>query len=126
MGQRLLTTDKHALDVQFGVGAGQNDLADVTDDMGLVITPGTSEDEFTSRISGDYTWTISENASFSQKLNVNVSSSNTYTESLSELRAGIIGDVFLVLAYVIKHNSDVQPDKDKTDTYTSINLEYSF
>jgi putative salt-induced outer membrane protein len=96
-------------------GAGQSKLID-----------GTNENEFTGRLSGDYTWTFSENASFTQKLSVTESSSNTFTQSLTELRANVIGALNLVLSYAVQHNSDVLPGTEKTDTYTTISLEYAF
>ena len=63
-----------------------------------------------------------------------VGSDNTYTESITELKAGIVGNLSMVLGYTYKHNSDVEIDTslvpprpfDKTDTYTTISLEYGF
>jgi putative salt-induced outer membrane protein len=83
---------------------------------------------------GLYTWQISENAAFVQKLAVLSGSDNTYTESVSELKAGIIGNLSMVLGYTWKHNTDVEIDDslvpprafDKTDTYTTVSLEYLF
>jgi len=42
------------------------------------------------------------------------------------LSAGIIGSLSTVLGYTVKHNSDVTVGKDKTDTFTSVSLEYTF
>lgn len=115
LGYRFIDTEKHKLNGEIGAGAGQSKLID-----------GTDQDEFTGRVSGDYTWQISENASFVQKLSVSTSSSNMFSESLTELRAGIIGSLNLVLSYGIQRNSDVLPGTEKTDTYTTISLEYAF
>jgi putative salt-induced outer membrane protein YdiY len=78
------------------------------------------------RVSGNYTWQITEHSRFSQSLNVSSGSGNTYTESVTELSAEIIAAISTVLGYTVRHNSDVAPDKDKTDTYVSISLEYTF
>jgi len=136
VGRRFLATKKHELDGELGFGAGLSDFRDCRPDdvltgacaIGPPQTPpfGTSVDEFTTRVSGSYKWQISESASFVQKIDVNIGSSNTYTESLSELRAGIVGDIALLLSYMIKNNSDVAPGTEKTDTYTAISLEYAF
>ena len=135
-GRRFIMTDKHQLNAELAIGASQADFRNCNADdvlagacvIGPPQTPpfGTSKDEVNYRVSGDYTWQISENASFTQYLSTNVGSSNTYTESLTELRAGIVGDMALVLSYTIKNNSDVAPGTDKTDTYTAISLEYAF
>ena len=83
---------------------------------------------------GLYTWQISKNAAFVQKLAVLSGSDNTYTESVSQLKAGVIGNLSMVLGYTWKHNSDVEIDTslvtprpfEKTDTYTTVSLEYVF
>jgi putative salt-induced outer membrane protein len=115
VGRRFVETEKHVFNGEIGIGAGQSELID-----------GTSQNEFTGRISGDYKWSFSENASFVQKLSVTGSSSNTFTQSLTELRTGIVGALNLVLSYAVQHNSDVLPGTEKTDTYTTISLEYMF
>lgn len=115
LGWRALTGPRHLLDVEIGAGARQSDLQD-----------GTSEDEAVGVLRGIWQWQISENASFVQKAGVVSGSDNTFVESVSELKAGIIGALSLVLGYTVRHNSDVPPDTDKTDTYTSLSLEYAF
>jgi putative salt-induced outer membrane protein len=123
IGWRILRGEVHFLDVEVGAGAKQADLQN-----------GESQDEAIGLLRGIYTWQISENAAFVQKLAVLSGSDNTYTESNTELKAGIIGNLSLVLGYTYKHNSDVEIDTslitprpfDKTDTYTTISLEYGF
>ncbi len=114
-GRRLVVSDNHALNAEFGVGARQADLRN-----------GLSEDEAIWRGALDYVWTLSETTSFSQDLIIESGSSNTSTESVSELRARIIGDIALVVSLRIKNNSDVLPGTDKTDRFTAISLEYAF
>jgi putative salt-induced outer membrane protein len=115
LGRRFILTEKHKLNGQVGLGANRSELQN-----------GVEEDEFTVRVSGDYLWNITENSSFSQTVAVSGSSSNTFTEATSELRAGIIGSLNMVLGYTIRHNTDVLVGTDKTDTLTSISLEYLF
>jgi len=123
LGWRILRGKVHSLDLEVGAGAKQADLEE-----------GDDQNEAIGLLRGIYTWQISENAAFVQKLAVLSGSDNTYTESTSELKAGIIGSLNLVLGYTYKHNSDVSIDTavtpnrpfDKTDTYTTISLEYGF
>ena len=136
IGRRIIMTEKHEFNGELGIGASQSDFRDCNSDDVLagacVIGPpqtapfGTSTNEVNYRVSGDYKWQISEGASFVQKLSFNIGSSNTYTESLSELRARIVGGIALLLSYTIQNNSDVAPGTEKTDTYTAISLEYAF
>ena len=53
-------------------------------------------------------------------------SSNTFTESVTDLRAQLIGSLALVVSYTVRHNSDVLLDSEKTDTRTALSLEYGF
>ena len=114
-GRRLIDTDKHVLSVEAGVGQRWADLRD-----------GTSEDEIIFRAAGDYLWQITETSKFTQTLSVESGSSNTYTEAVSAVNANILDTLALVLSFTVKHNSDVLPGIDKTDTLTAISLEYTF
>jgi putative salt-induced outer membrane protein len=51
---------------------------------------------------------------------------NRYMESTSALKTRVVGNVALVLSYVIKNNSDVPVGIAKTDRFTAISLEYGF
>lgn len=123
LGWRILTGPRYLLDAELGAGAKQAEL-----------TSGESQDEFIQILRGVFTWNISETAVFVQKLAVLRGDDNTYTESNSELKAGIVGNLSLVLGYTIKHNSDVELDTsltpprpfEKTDRFTTISLEYKF
>lgn len=123
LGWRILRGDVHFLDVEAGYGLRQARLQSGDDD-----------NEGVAVVRGIYTWQISDTAAFVQRLAVLSSSSNTYSESISELKASIVGDLSLVLGYTVKHNSDVEDDLgltpprpfDKTDTLTTLSLEYTF
>ncbi len=115
IGRRFIDTEKHKLNGEVGLGFQQSELQD-----------GTSQNGFTARVAGDYTWVISDNATFHQSLSVSPASDNTYIESVSELKAGIVGNIFMSLSYIVKHNTDVLPGTKNTDTFTTISLEYSF
>jgi putative salt-induced outer membrane protein len=114
-GRRLIDSERHMLALEGGGGAKQTDL----------IT-GEELDEAIVRGALDYLFTISETSEFSQKLLIEQGDENRYTESTSALKTQIIGNVALVLSYVIKSNSDVPIGIEKTDRFTSISLEYAF
>lgn len=114
-GRRLVDIDKHKLNAEIGVGARQSELQD-----------GTKEDETIVRGGMDYKWLFSETANFSQALVAESGSKNTYLESVTALSAQLVGNLALVASYTIKHNTDVPPLTEKTDTYTALSLEYVF
>ncbi len=114
-GRRFIDTERHALNGEVGAGARQADLRD-----------GTTQDETILRLSGDYLWTISETAEFSQSIAIDSGSFNTYTESITKLTMDILGNISIVVSYTIKTNSDVPAGTVNTDTFTAIALEYAF
>lgn len=114
-GRRLINTDEHILNVEAGIGARQS-----KDQSGL------KEDEIIFRGGGYYTWAFSETAEFRQDLTVEAGGENTYFESFTGVSAKLVGDLALVASFTVKHNTDVPPLTEETDTYTALSLEYSF
>jgi putative salt-induced outer membrane protein len=114
-GRRLIDTDKHKLNAEIGVGLRQSE-----DQAGV------EEDETIFRGGIDYKWLLSETAEFRQDFTVESGDKNTYGESVTALSAKLVGDLALVASYTIKHNTDVPPLTEKTDTYTALSLEYAF
>lgn len=114
-GRHFIDNERHEFNGEAGVGLRQSDLRD-----------GTSEDESIVRLSMDYTFQVSETAEFQQLFGVESGSDNTYTETVSALKADVWTNLAIVLAYTIKRNSDVPVGNVKKDTFTSVALEYSF
>ena len=114
-GRRLGDRDKHKLNAEIGAGARQSELRD-----------GTEENETVFRGGVYYKWLFSETAQFRQDLTVEAGAENNYYESVTALSAKLLGDLALVASYTIKHNSDVLPTLEKTDTYSALSLEYAF
>lgn len=114
-GRRLIDTPSHLLSAGLGAGHRKADLAD-----------GTSESGVIGRANIDYNWIFSETAGFEQNIVVESGSDNTYIESVSAIRARLLGDFALVVAYTIKQNSDVPLGSEKTDRLSSISVEYKF
>jgi putative salt-induced outer membrane protein len=114
-GRRLLDSETQDLDVEIGAGARQSELVD-----------GTQQNEFIVRAGLKYVWTLSDNSEFRQSLTAEAGQENTYLESVTALSATLVGDLALVASYTIKHNTDVLPGLEKTDTWTALSLEYHF
>lgn len=114
-GRRLIDSDKHKLNAEIGAGARQSTLQD-----------GTKEDETIFRGGMYYKWLFSETAEFRQNLTAEAGNENTYIESVTAVSAKLLGDLALVASYTVKHNTDVLPLLEETDTYTAISLEYAF
>jgi putative salt-induced outer membrane protein len=114
-GRRVISGDTHNLSIEVGAGARQSDLAD-----------GSSESELIFRGGAKYVWTLSETSDFTQVLNVEAGQVNTFLESVTALSAKLVGNLSLVASYTVRHNTDVLPTTEKTDTFTALSLEYLF
>lgn len=114
-GRRIIDTPVHLLSAEVGAGHTSLDFADNTSSSSAILTLGM-----------DYKWTFSETSNFEQNINVESGSDNTYIESVSAVRARLLGDFALVLSYTVKHNTDVPVGSEKTDKLTAISLEYAF
>jgi putative salt-induced outer membrane protein len=105
----------HKLNAEIGLGARQSELSN-----------GSNEDEFIVRGGLNYQWLISETSEFTQDFAFESGDENTYLESVSALKARLIGNLALVASYTIKNNSDVPVGTENTDTYSALSLEYAF
>ncbi len=47
-------------------------------------------------------------------------------ESVSAVRARLLGDFAIVFSYTVRHNTDVPVDSKNTDRLTAVSLEYAF
>jgi len=114
-GRRLLNLDRHKLNAEIGAGARQSTRQDDTKESETILRGGLY-----------YKWILSETADFRQDLTVEGGDKNTYLESVTALSARLFGDLALVASYTVKHNTDVPPLTEKTDTHTALALEYAF
>ena len=114
-GRRLIGSGTHTLSMEVGMGARQSELQDGRSDNDLILRGGL-----------DYKWVFSETADFSQVFVIESGDINTYIESISAVRARLVGKLALVASYTVKNNSDVPPGSEKTDTFTALSLEYGF
>lgn len=116
-GRRVLNGEAHKLDLELGAGARQL-LAQEEDAQ--------RESEVVGRAGLVYAWQISDTSRFGQTITTEYGDTNTYTESVSELRLSVIGGVYANLAFTVKHNSDVPVDTERTDTISSVSLSYEY
>lgn len=115
-GRHVLTGPVHVLDLELGAGARQTEEQDT----------GDKDDEAIVRAGGKYKWKISDHSAFAQSVKVEYGKSNTFTESITELKLSVVGNLFASLSFTLRNNSDVPEDSKKTDTFTAVNLGYGF
>lgn len=117
-GRRLINDDTMEWDIEFGPGYRYSKVEDGTlaDDSEEVIIRGFSS----------FNWGFSDNAEFSQTLNVDAGDESTISKSVSALKVKVIGALSMKLAYTIKYTDEVPDGTKQADTETSVTLNYSF
>lgn len=108
-----------------------NETISITGDAGLGVRhsefdDGASENELIVRLAGAMRWQVSENAVFEQQLGTEIGQESTVTRSETSLRSDIIGSLAMKLSLIVRHQSEVPVDTEKTDTETSVTLAYQF
>ena len=116
LGSRFIQNESHTLDASLGIGyrTSKDTATQQTNDEGVVTADA------------KYEYIISPNASFSEAISVESGKDNTHSESETVLKTKINGNLSSKISYVVKHNSDVIPPIEKTDTITTVSLMYSF
>jgi putative salt-induced outer membrane protein len=115
-GYRLIDSKVHLLRVEAGPGLRLSDVR----------ATGEAQNQVIGRAFFDYTWTVSETTEFQNKLLIEAGSDNTFAENVAAVSVAINARMSLKAGLTVRHNTDVDPGKKKTDTLSTVNLVYNF
>lgn len=115
-GRRLIDTETHRLKAEIGPGFRFSEIR----------ATGESENEVVVRARLDYEWTISASAMLSNGLLIEAGADNTFAENSLGLTVSINDRVSLKTGVAVRHNTEVEPGRKKTDTLSTVNLVYNF
>ncbi len=90
------------------------------------IEGGPTQRDAIVRVHGVFTYRFTSKAHFDQALTAIAGSENTELQSVTSLTTAITGALALKLSYTVLHNTTVALGRSGTDTFTSVNLVYSF
>ena len=115
-GRKILTGPEHLLEAELGAGSRQTEAQ------------GTQEkdSDLIGRLRVAYKWNFSDTSSFGETVKVESGSSNTFSESITELRLSLVEKLYALASYTVRTNSDVPVGAEKTDTITAISLGWTF
>ena len=114
LGYRIIDTDRTKFWVQGGPGYRYAELQDT----------GESEDGVIFRGDLGFEHQITETTKIVERFLVETGSSNTYLQNDLGLEVTISGALGLRVGYQVRHNTDVLPGVEKTDTLTTVGLLY--
>lgn len=115
-GRHVLTGPVHTLDAEVGAGVRQT-RTNLTRE---------ESDDAVGRAGATYAWKVSETTRLEQGLKVEGGTTNTLSESSTELKLAIIGNLAAVLGYNVRHNSGAPIGTTKLDTTAGATLTYAF
>ncbi|WP_421793387.1 DUF481 domain-containing protein [Hydrocarboniphaga effusa] len=116
LGRHVLTGPRHLLDIELGAGARQQEAQESRE----------KDSDLIGRFGLDYQWKLSDTSGIRQRVKVESGESNTFTESVSELKLYVIGNLFASLIFTVQNNSEVDPGVKHTDSSTAVNFSYAF
>ena len=113
---RNLLTNRTNMELMFNVGVGLRQSRSEAGDF----------DEPILRLAGDYSWDLSETATFSQELSAESGSQTSIFRAESSIQTQIMDNLSLRFSINLKHQTEVPLGREKTDTETAITFVMSF
>lgn len=115
IGRRLLHTEH--MDISAEAGPGYRQARSIG---------GQTEKDAIARLHGKFAYRFTDKSHFDQTFTAIAGRSNTELDAVSSLTTAITGALALKLSYTVLRNTQVPVGLKKTDTFTSVNLVYSF
>jgi len=114
-GRRVINKDAATLDLEAGPGARQTKFLS-----------GDSKNEAIGRASAMFAWKLSKTATFTEDLSSDIGQDSTISESVTALKAQVIGNLAMKVSYKVRNVSKVPIGTKKTDSETALTLVYGF
>lgn len=115
-GRDLIDNERQTFSIEAGPGVRYTEARD----------SGETETDLIGRAAADYRLKISDNAELTNESLVETGSSNTFLENELSLTVAINDSISLKTALSVRHNTNVEPEREKTDYLSTVNLVYSF
>ncbi len=131
-GYKVFDTDTDSLKLEAGIGVRTFELEDTieseketVDVFGLELE-SSGESEAIGVLGLNYMRKIGSNTEFTQDFLIEGGSENVYSKSDTGLKVNMTDKLALKLSLMIKNNSEVAADKEKTDMISAVTLVYNF
>lgn len=114
-GRDLIRQDNFWVEGFAGLGYRENDVTD-----------GESVGEGILSVGENLEWAISDSSKLVQSFSSEIGEETTVTKFAIGLETNIIGSIATKISFELRNTSDVPEGIEKTDTFTSISLVYTF
>ena len=113
LGYRLIDQETVQLSLEAGPGFRYTEFED-----------GDTESELIGRASGDLLWRLSDTAKFTDEASLVAGSQTTTLRNMAALTATLAGSLGVRVSFEIRHDTDVEPGRENTDTTTKAAFVY--
>jgi putative salt-induced outer membrane protein len=120
MGVHLIKSDRTILDLEGGVGYRRSKEHATDQEAGDTLN------EAILTAAAVYQYQLTETTRFESDFSMESGQDNTYLEGEVAVKVKINSRLALKVGYKAEHNTDVPEGTEKTDTFTSVGLNYSF
>lgn len=115
-GHQFFDTEDSAFSIEIGPGYRRAKVADT----------GETESDLIARGVADYRYRLTENTELTNLLLIESGQDNTFAQNNFGVAVAMNESFALKAGVEVRHNTDVGPDIEKTDTLTTVNLVYTF
>lgn len=116
LGKHLIDDGVTEFDIEGGLGYRRSEEQDTGETFNEVIAIAAAK----------YHRQLTETTRFESDFLSESGQDNAYLELVLGVKVKINASLALKVGYTVKHNTDVPADREKTDTLTSVGLNYSF
>lgn len=116
VGYHVVKTEETIFDAEIGAGYRGSERRDNQEKIDEAVAIGKLT----------FKQQLTDNTKLESYLLTEAGEENTYVEAEVALKVAMSEQLALKLAYLAKHNTDVGPDIEKTDRYTTVSLNYNF
>lgn len=118
-GHHFYDRDDLSLETYFGAGYRYNRLPDIG-------FGADGEEEAIFTLGENFEWEMSESTKLTQSLTSEVGEELTVSRFDIGLVSQLVGNLATKIGFQVRHISEVPPDRENTDTQTTVSLVYSF
>ena len=113
---RNLLTGREDMGLTLNVGGGYRNSSTVGEDFGEAIF----------RFAADFNWNLSDSATFLQEFSVEAGEETSIFRARGGIETQIVENLLLRLSINLKHQTEVPPGRENTDTETSVTFVMRF
>jgi putative salt-induced outer membrane protein len=121
-GRKILTGPDHLLEAELGAGMRQTESQIIIPTAPVAV----KDEDVIGRGRAAYKWTFRRDSHFGETLKVESGDTNTFVESVTEMRLSLIRKLYAQASYTARQNTKVPAGTEHTDTITAFSIGVTF